>query len=136
MIYLIIAYTLAVVIGVTCLIISDRGKIRSQRDLESPINELLEQIRWLPITSILRGRYHEGYPAEFPEFLGSKVPVMELEGDITLVGENDVANSVFLNYNGTRITLPPHKREWLGNVFRARLAECALESTTRKLLEK
>jgi len=104
------------------------------RDEKEPLDELLEQTKWLPISGIVHRRCDErGFPSRSP-IVGTVVPILELDGGIRLIAEDKPINSAFLEYRGTRIGLSPDERVKLGSVFRNRVAELALSSAETKLL--
>lgn len=113
--------------------ISIRNRDRDKNEL-SCIDELLEQVKWLPISRIVHRRCDEkGFPCH-SLFIGTVVPILELDGGIRLIAEDKPINSAFLEYRGTRIGLSLDERQDLGSVFKNRVAEMALASAETKLL--
>src|SRR5574343_847345 len=120
------------------VLLGSHAKRRDRRDErnEPPkvlgsVRALLDQARWLPVARILHRRCDDD---GFPSWTGPLVPILELEGGIRLIAKDRPINSAFLEYEGTRIGLPPDDREWLGRVFKDRVAELAMGSAETKLL--
>jgi hypothetical protein len=137
MILFAIAFTAAVLgFGSGVMVADWRRKERKDPGEPKPrssVRELMEQARWLPIASIAHKRRDE---SGYPTLNGQMVPIMELDGDIRLIASDRAINSAFLEYAGIRIGLSPDDREWLGGVFKDRIAELAMSSAETKLLER
>jgi len=97
----------------------------------SSVKALIEETRWLPVVDI---RHEVCNSLGYPVRKGIRVVVVELEGNIHLIGEDQASTGAFLEHAGFRIGLTVEDRQQLGDVLKDRIADQAMIASSVKLL--
>ncbi len=100
----------------------------SRKRLVSPVEELIDQTEWLPISRIFM---HERDGHTF--YYATRI--MELEGGFRLTSSEDLPNQAKMHHNGVFVSMTDKQKCRLGVIFNDRLTRNALDSANTKLLE-